>query len=146
MVLQTLTLSVTLTLPTHTQDGGEYFSTSEDAANENLRFLLSLSLDVNVRDNKDMTPLHLAVCEGHASTVHILLEHGADSNARQQQGRTPLDLAIIFRRIAIRDTLTKAGGVSGAIDAAGAMDDAAPAAGGQGPTAQARAGALPGAQ
>lgn len=91
-------------------DGGEYFSTTREAADENLRFMLSLARDVDVRDGKGMAPLHLAVCGNHPSSVSILLEHGADINATQAQGRTPLDLAIIFRRSEIHQLLEASGG------------------------------------
>jgi ankyrin repeat protein len=43
------------------------------------------------------TPLHLAVAEGHAEIVEILVEAGADLGARTEHHRTPLHVALQFR-------------------------------------------------
>ena len=40
------------------------------------------------------TPLHLAVAEGHAEVVHVLVEAGADLSARNDQHHTPLHIAL----------------------------------------------------
>ena len=40
------------------------------------------------------TPLHLAVAEGHAEVVRLLVEAGADLSARTEHGRDPLHTAL----------------------------------------------------
>ncbi len=49
--------------------------------------------DVNIRDNKNRTPLHLALEYEHCDAALLLLQHGADINAVDNDGRTPLHLA-----------------------------------------------------
>jgi ankyrin repeat protein len=43
------------------------------------------------------TPLHLAVAEGQADVVRVLVEAGADMTARTEFNRTPLHVALQFR-------------------------------------------------
>lgn len=74
---------------------------------EAIRYLIHHGADINSRDERGETPLHIA-CGGKASTnsnyirrpsfwsancVQLLLELGADPNALDQRGRTPLNLA-----------------------------------------------------
>ncbi|MGL9779745.1 MAG: ankyrin repeat domain-containing protein [Wolbachia sp.] len=49
--------------------------------------------DVNVKNDKGNTPLHLAVEEGNLEAVKHLIEKGADINAIGQHRRTPLCIA-----------------------------------------------------
>jgi ankyrin repeat protein len=60
-----------------------------------IRRLLSVGADVNVKDDDGFTPLFVASCLGHVHVVKEFLEHGADTEARDTHtlGRTPLHLA-----------------------------------------------------
>jgi ankyrin repeat protein len=54
------------------------------------------SQDVNARGFKlrlKETPLHVALCRGHADIAQLLLEHGADVNAQNDGNDTPLHLS-----------------------------------------------------
>ena len=51
------------------------------------------NVDVNGRDNCEMTPLHHAVIGNALATAEILIEKGADVNAKDEDDNTPLDLA-----------------------------------------------------
>ncbi|WP_375603618.1 ankyrin repeat domain-containing protein [Wolbachia endosymbiont of Anurida maritima] len=50
--------------------------------------------DVNVKNDKGNTPLHLAVEEGNLEAVKHLIEKGADLNAPDKHGWTPLYYAV----------------------------------------------------
>ena len=54
----------------------------------------------NVEESLDMdgyTPLFVAVCEGHAEVVQVLLEAGASAEAKDKNGVTPLDKNAVRR-------------------------------------------------
>ena len=55
-----------------------------------LETLRKLSVNPNVKDRLDTTPLHYAAIYGNPEAVRILLEHGAPPNPRQEGGWTPL--------------------------------------------------------
>lgn len=56
--------------------------------------LLAKGADVNARDNRRFTPLHVAGggFTNRKDVVEVLLAHGADVNARDDMGMTPLYL------------------------------------------------------
>jgi len=60
-----------------------------------LRLLLSCGADPNQRGINDYTPLHLAVAEGNALAVQILLDAGADSEMRTRidDCQSPIEMA-----------------------------------------------------
>ena len=59
-------------------------------------FRSNLTVEVNSRNNKGSTPLHLASAgykEGYPDLVRLLLEHGADAQARNIDGQTASEVA-----------------------------------------------------
>ena len=54
----------------------------------------SSKIDINVTDNHNTTPLHLAAKEGHSDIIHFLLEKGADVSIKDYKDRNPLEIAI----------------------------------------------------
>jgi uncharacterized protein len=62
---------------------------------EVLRLLLSFGVDPNQRGINDYTPLHMAVAEGNALAVQILLDGGADPDLRTRidDYETPVEMA-----------------------------------------------------
>jgi ankyrin repeat protein len=46
---------------------------------------------INERDNKKLTPLHLATLNGHARIIKILIDNGSDVNLKDASGASPLD-------------------------------------------------------
>lgn len=59
-----------------------------------LRLLIEKDCDVNGRDSKGQTPLHVAAGADNAEVVDILLDNGADIDAVDNEGKTPLHLAM----------------------------------------------------
>jgi Ankyrin repeats (3 copies) len=51
--------------------------------------LLGKGVNVNCRNKWLKTPLHVAIQNGHISTVTLLLNFGADASAKSHTGRTP---------------------------------------------------------
>ena len=56
----------------------------------------SCGFNVNARDRRGMTALHLATEAGTSEVVGLLLAHGADVNAKDQDGTTALHLAVLY--------------------------------------------------
>ena len=56
-----------------------------------LQMLLDRQADVNIINNHERTPLHLAVCYGHTQTLAVLLAHPqVNLNATDMDSETPL--------------------------------------------------------
>ena len=71
---------------------------------------------VDARDAKQLTPLHVAASHGHAGAVRRLLALGAEADARDCKARTPLHHAAKHGRIAAMQALVRRtpGGACGA--------------------------------
>lgn len=60
-----------------------------------LRFLLFQGrCDVNVKNNRNQSPLHLAVIQGHVGMVQLLVSQGSDVNAEDEDGDTAMHIAL----------------------------------------------------
>ena len=70
-------------------------STPRDDVDRVIRLLLEFGADPNQRGVNDYTPLHMAVAEGNAPAVQILLDAGADPDVRTRidDCETPLEMA-----------------------------------------------------
>ncbi|KAL0635495.1 hypothetical protein Q9L58_005543 [Maublancomyces gigas] len=76
-----------------------------------LKLILELggSANLEARENRGNTALHMAVIYGQDEVVKLLLGGGANINARNMEGDTPLHLAVEWRREAVLETLVDAG-------------------------------------
>jgi len=78
---------------------------SQSQLSQIVALLLKLGLDVDAKDNDDMTPLHFAPTRPNLSdddvrcgtAARVLLEHGASVHTRNKNGQTPLHLASLHR-------------------------------------------------
>ena len=52
--------------------------------------LITAGADLETRDEKNNTALHISAQKGHESVVRLLLQHGIDVNIRGEDDRTPL--------------------------------------------------------
>lgn len=57
---------------------------------ELMDLLIQIGGDVNIRDNDQHTPLHLAAKHGYDQIVRLLLQKGSDIEAKNKVGHTPI--------------------------------------------------------
>merc|ERR1740130_320467 len=72
--------------------------------------LLEWGADVNIRDNKKKTGLHVSSAGGHFDVTMLLLEVGAEMNAQDEKGYTPAAWAEAKNHFALMDRLVMLGG------------------------------------
>ena len=61
-----------------------------------MRELLAAGASVQARNDRGLTPLHIAAAGGDVAVVEALLQHGAEVNATSNIGTTPLYNATQF--------------------------------------------------
>lgn len=90
-------------------------ATTRTDVDDLLRLLLAHGADPNQRGINDYTPLHMAVADGNAMAVQILLDGGADPQLRTRidECETPLDIAEARGFAAIATLLAKEGNAVG---------------------------------
>ena len=54
-----------------------------------VRLLLGRGADIEAKDSREQTPLHLAALSGHEATIGLLLCRGADIEAKDFNNQTP---------------------------------------------------------
>ena len=75
---------------------------------------LPIEINVNVQDDKGLTPLMCASANGHLDIVEYLIrERGANLNIKNNEGKTALDLAKENRQEKVAEFLRKAGAKHG---------------------------------
>lgn len=82
---------------------------SQDSNVEEIKQILADEVDVNVRDDKNWTPLHWASTGNNLDAVRLLLENGADPNAKNEFGYTPLHMACAHGHMQVARLLIEAG-------------------------------------
>ena len=61
------------------------------------------SVNVNETDEKDRTPLHVAVIFANDKVCELLLEHGAEVNTKDSYNDSPIQLAFYYDRTELRN-------------------------------------------
>ena len=61
------------------------------------------SVNVNETDEKERTPLHVAVIFGSDKVCELLLEYGADVNTKDSYNDSPIQLAFYYDRTELRN-------------------------------------------
>lgn len=74
-----------------------------------LQFLIAKGANVNIRDNKGVTPLVLAVRLNFLEGVELLIAKGARVDEANSAGETPLITAVHNKNVALMRILLKAG-------------------------------------
>lgn len=111
-----------LVISCHVANGScrELFEAVEDGDLQRVeRLVEGLLCDVNVKDEYDNTPLHVAAWYGHLGIVTFLLQRGADVNARNVDDSTSLHLAVRAGHLEIAKHLLYHGADVNARDAFG---------------------------
>lgn len=62
--------------------------------------LLQGRCDINIRNNRNQTPLQLAVTQGHMDLVQLLVAEGADVNMEDEDGDTAMHVALLRPQLA----------------------------------------------
>jgi ankyrin repeat protein len=77
---------------------GELFEAAKENNVSELRRLLSVGADINVKGKSGWTPLHWSCCHGlrYVQVFKELVEHGADIEAKTNVGGTPLHFACSY--------------------------------------------------
>ncbi|MGL9732121.1 MAG: ankyrin repeat domain-containing protein [Wolbachia sp.] len=83
---------------------------------EIVELLIKEGANVNERNNRNETPLHLAAFLGRRKNVRALIKNGAEVNARSNNKAVTLHLASLVGRIRIIEELINSGGDMNAID------------------------------
>ncbi len=73
------------------------------------RTLIDQGADLNVKNNLELSPLHLAVLLNNAEVVNELLKKGAEINLKGNTGYTPLHIASEMNYLEIAKDLIKEG-------------------------------------
>jgi ankyrin repeat protein len=63
------------------------YPTGTKDSHEVLKLLIAAKADLNSRDSIGNTPLHLAACTNHVSTITELLQAGCDPTAKDRMGK-----------------------------------------------------------
>ena len=63
------------------------------------------SVDVNEKDKKNRTPLHVAIIFANDTICDLLLEKGADVHAKDCNMDDPIQLAFYYGRVKLRDRM-----------------------------------------
>jgi len=79
------------------------------ALREVVQLLLSNGVDVQAKDKKGATALHVAAGRDNTAAVAVLLEFGASVQAAARGGLTPLYVAVINQQVAAARLLLEAG-------------------------------------
>lgn len=75
-----------------------------------VKYLLSISADINVIDIQGLSPLHIAVKKGNSAMIDLLIRHGeANLNCESKNGYTPLFFAIACGNCEIVELLISLG-------------------------------------
>jgi len=74
-----------------------------------VRLLLNVKTDINIKDKKGFTALHFAAYSGHLDVVKLLISKEANIHARTTKGSTVLHFAVVAKSKAIVEELIKAG-------------------------------------
>lgn len=75
-----------------------------------VKYLLSISADINVIDIKGLSPLHIAVKKGNSAMIDLLIRHGeANLNCESKDGYTPMFFAIACGNCEIVELLISLG-------------------------------------
>lgn len=88
-----------LRLPTDSWHWTPLFCAASTGHANSTRYLLSIGMNVDHRDQFDRTPLTWVSMTAYSEVTRLLIGHGADATAADHEGNTPLHFAASARYV-----------------------------------------------
>jgi|GEM_PF-6177690 len=79
----------------------------DTAANEIAKLIINKGANLEAKNDRGQTPLHLAIQHGKREIVQLLLDKKASSNAADQEGNKPIHYAVCCTQPEVIDALNK---------------------------------------